>query len=212
MKKLTNKTIFQCSFCTKVSLSAAGIYSHEIYCKKNPHNHILCSSCAQCEKKEWYGEKGTKCEHCCYGEDIYGDSSYSCNDCDSRQKYIEFICKADGKKMYSPKIGRMKRSVSKDIISSCDKPMADEMTGCPMYENEDIFCYGNDEELKEKLYCSNEFCGKCEYWKAHKSLNCNDLFCDKPLEEWKNEHRGQAPLTEEEINERYGTKIKEKEQ
>lgn len=60
MKKLENQTVFQCSYCSKVSKSAAGIYQHERFCKKNPHNQLLCTSCAHCHREEHISEPGEK--------------------------------------------------------------------------------------------------------------------------------------------------------
>ena len=32
MKKLENQTVFQCSYCSRISKSAVGIYQHELLC------------------------------------------------------------------------------------------------------------------------------------------------------------------------------------
>lgn len=34
METLKNKTVFKCSYCTRVSLSSVGIYQHERYCSR----------------------------------------------------------------------------------------------------------------------------------------------------------------------------------
>lgn len=128
MKKLENQTIFQCSYCSRISKSAAGIYVHEIHCKKNPHNQLLCVSCIHCKKEEYLSDEGEKCNTCYYGNDIYGD----CRNCDGRIVITNFICDIDNKKMYSPKI-RL-RAFAKDVIARCDRPMVDVTQECKNYK------------------------------------------------------------------------------
>lgn len=129
MIKLENQTIFKCSYCSRISKSAAGIYVHEIHCKKNPHNQLLCASCAHCRMEERLSNEGEKCRTCGWGESIYG----SCYGCDGRIKITDFICDIDGSKMYSPKI-KLKAS-AKEVIARCDKPMVDATQTCEYYKN-----------------------------------------------------------------------------
>lgn len=129
METLKNKTVFKCSYCTKVSLSSVGIYQHERFCRKNPHNHILCFSCVHCQREEHLSEEGEKCEICPFSNYIYGDCSY----CDSRIKYTDFICDIDGSKMYSKNRIRRKQAFE-NIKNRCDRPMVDETMECKNYE------------------------------------------------------------------------------
>lgn len=135
MKKLENQTIFQCSYCSRISKSAAGIFQHERFCKKNPHNQLLCASCAHCIRDEHLSEPGEKCKICPYGDDIYGD----CTGCDGQIQYTDFICAIDGSKMYAPNKIRRKSSFEQ-IKSRCDKPMVDATQECKNYK----FRFDND--------------------------------------------------------------------
>ena len=139
MEKLINQTVFKCSYCSRISKSAAGIRFHEIYCTKNPHNHILCASCELCERVESMGEEGSRCKTCYwYTIDAHdGHPCYTYSDCeygDDRQAFTDFICKHDGKKMYSPKILRYNKEKRETIMARCQKPMADEVSGCAIKE------------------------------------------------------------------------------
>lgn len=129
MKKLENQTVFQCSYCSKVSKSAAGIYQHERFCKKNPHNQLLCASCIHCQREETLSEEGEKCEICPHRDDIYGDYT----GCDSRIRYTDFICAIDGSKMYAPNKIRRKTAFE-EIKKRCDKPMVDSTQECKNYK------------------------------------------------------------------------------
>lgn len=133
MEKLINQTIFKCSYCSRISKSAAGIYSHELSCKKNPHNQSLCSSCKHCKREEYHSEESVRCKTCpkrhletnYYGRIEYteGCELFGEDMCDGKQKYIDFICDIDGAKMYSNKIKSSllkKRSKSKiDVTDRC---------------------------------------------------------------------------------------------
>lgn len=144
MEKLINQTIFKCSYCSRISMSAAGIYSHELSCRKNPHNKSLCSTCKHCKKQESYTEIGVRCVGCKHRElafDKLGRLTYlsNCqlmdnNQCDGRQKIVDFICDIDGCKMYSNKIHRLSSEKAKKIKKRCDKPMANAASGCDNYE------------------------------------------------------------------------------
>lgn len=132
MKKLENQTVFQCSYCSKVSKSAAGIYQHERCCKKNPHNQHLCASCIHCNREEHFSEEGEKCETCYLGQ-TYDECSHFGNDCDSRVLYVDFICDIDGSKMYAPNKIRRKTAFE-EIKKRCDKPMVDATQECKNYK------------------------------------------------------------------------------
>ena len=131
MKKI-KATVYHCDFCTKVSLSAGGMYLHEITCRKNPDNWTPCASCKHCNKNVyWETEEG----------DIY----YSLEDVnkvarevyyyvpetgyEERLKYhkvTEFTCGIDAKKMYHNKVNRLSKEKREEIISRCDKQMPSE--------------------------------------------------------------------------------------
>ena len=149
MEKLINQIIFKCSYCSRISKSAVGIYRHELSCKKNPHNQSLCSSCKHCKRVEYYSEGNVRCRNCIerYTErDEYGRIIYSTKcelsdkgECDGRQKYVDFICDIDGSKMYSNKIHRMASEKVQQIKSRCDRPMPDATKECANYEYENDF-------------------------------------------------------------------------
>lgn len=63
MKKIENQTVYQCSYCTKISKSAAGIYQHEKFCKKNPHNNFICVFCIHLRREEHLSEEGENAKH-----------------------------------------------------------------------------------------------------------------------------------------------------
>lgn len=136
MKRLENQTIFQCSYCPKVSKSAAGIYQHERFCKKNPHNQLLCASCIHCRREEHLSEEGEKCETC-WLSNLYDGCSHFDYDCDSRIRYVDFICGIDGSKMYAPNKIRRKSSFGK-IKKRCDKPMVDATQECKHYKYKEL--------------------------------------------------------------------------
>ena len=144
MEKLINQTIFKCSYCSRISKSAAGILRHELSCKKNPHNQSLCSSCKHCRKEEHRSEVGVRCKHCNrmyierneYGEQIAAAECdlFDKDVCDGSQKYIDFICDIDGCKMYSNKIHRLSSDKAQQIKNRCDRPMPDATNECVNYE------------------------------------------------------------------------------
>ncbi len=133
MKKLENQTVYQCSYCSKVSKSSAGIYQHERFCKKNPHNQLLCASCIHCHKVVHFSKEGKKCEACGYGLILLDECIFIGKDCDSRIKYTDFICVIDGSKMYAPNKIRLKTSLE-EIKERCDKPMVDATMECKNYK------------------------------------------------------------------------------
>ena len=144
MEKLTNQTIFKCSYCSRISKSAAGIIRHELSCKKNPHNQILCASCKHCTREEYHSETGVRCATCYrrykeigeYGRILYTTECelYDEGACDGSHKYVDFICDIDGCKMYSNKINRLSSEKAQQIKMRCDRPMPDATNGCVNYE------------------------------------------------------------------------------
>lgn len=132
MEKLENKTIYKCSYCDKISLSAGGMSSHERSCKNNPNR---CTPCASCEYLERTDEerKHTQ-EDCdrCYHNACDGDCIHSY--CVKQFKNTTFTCKKTGKKMYyARKVERMAKYRREAIISKCDCPMPQQ---CNMYKEQ----------------------------------------------------------------------------
>ena len=132
MKKLENQTVFQCSYCSRISKSAAGIYRHEMFCKKNPHNQLLCASCIHCQREVHFSEVGEKCEGCGYGN-YFEECFHFGKICDAKILYVDFICAIDGSKMYAPNKIRHK-TCFKEIKERCDKPMVDATQECKNYK------------------------------------------------------------------------------
>lgn len=50
MIELTDKVIYKCEYCNKVSLSKGAMTLHERACGKNPKNHMMCADCKHCER------------------------------------------------------------------------------------------------------------------------------------------------------------------
>lgn len=133
MKKIENQTVYQCSYCSKISKSAAGIYQHEKFCRKNPHNNFICTFCIHLRREEHLSEEGEKCETCVFNNGITGDCTLPLSGCNSRIKYTDFICEIDGSKMYAP--NRIIRKLSfKYIKDRCDKPMVDKTQECKNFK------------------------------------------------------------------------------
>lgn len=133
MKKIENQTVYQCSYCAKISKSAAGIYQHEKFCKKNPHNNFICVFCIHLRREEHLSEEGEKCETCVFNNDITGDCTLPSSGWNGRIKYTDFICKIDGSKMYAP--NKISRKLSfKYIKDRCDKPMVDRTQECENFK------------------------------------------------------------------------------
>lgn len=129
MKKIENQTVYQCSYCAKISKSAAGIYQHEKFCKKNPHNNFICVFCIHLRKEEYLSEESEKCETCVFNDDC--TPHLTC--CNGRIKYTDFICGIDGSKMYAPnKISR--KLAFKYIKDRCDRPMVDRTQECENFK------------------------------------------------------------------------------
>ena len=136
MKKLENQIVFQCSYCTRISKSAAGIYRHEMFCKKNPHNQLLCASCIHCQREEHLSEEGERCEGCGYGN-YFEECSHFGKTCDAKILYVDFICDIDGSKMYALNKIRHK-TCFKEIKERCDKPMVDATQECKNYKFKEL--------------------------------------------------------------------------
>lgn len=133
MKKIENQTVYQCSYCSKISKSAAGIYQHEKFCRKNPHNNFICALCIHLRREEHLSEEGEKCETCVFNNDITGDCTLPSSGCNGRIKYTDFICEIDGSKMYAPY--KVSRKLSfKYIKDRCDKPMVDKTQECKNFK------------------------------------------------------------------------------
>lgn len=147
MEKLINQTIFKCSYCSRISKSAAGIFRHELSCKKNPHNQSLCASCKYLKKEVHRSEIGVRCPKCFrrhiefddYGRPMYTAECELFNEgtCDGSQKYVDFICDIDKCKMYSNKIHRLSSEKVQQIKNRCDRPMPNATTECKNYEYND---------------------------------------------------------------------------
>jgi hypothetical protein len=137
MEKLENKTVFKCSYCSKVSLSAGAIAIHEKYCRKNPNYNPPCLFCKHLERiKEERPSNHFDCERCQYFR-FDSEVGYDCDfdDCVQEFHRTYFLCKKTSKKMYLyRKISRL--YTKKDIIESCDCPMPQE---CSDFEEKNIY-------------------------------------------------------------------------
>lgn len=132
MKKIENQTVYQCSYCSKISKSAAGIYQHEKFCRKNPHNNFICAFCIHLRREEHLSEEGEKCEICVFNNDITGDCLLPSSGCNGRIKYTDFICEIDGSKMYAP--NRIIRKSSFKYIKDRCEPMVDKTQECKNFK------------------------------------------------------------------------------
>lgn len=127
MKIIENKTVYQCEYCGRVSLSRGGTKYHERFCKKNPNVHIGsdCFSCSLLKIVDAEGEK-PMCYGCMYRyfewDTGYSDCEKNWEDCPRQPK--DFICTKTGKKMYyAYKVLRMAKDNREAIIARCDCPM-----------------------------------------------------------------------------------------
>ena len=108
MKSITDKTVYKCEFCGKLSLSKGAMKVHEMNCKKNPNNWTDCASCEYLNYETGYSECARN-----------GD-----NDCDGSLYITDFICEKTGKKMYyERKVRMMKKEKREEIIKRCDCAM-----------------------------------------------------------------------------------------
>ena len=142
MKELNNKKVYQCEYCTRVSLSKGGIKTHEHYCKHNPNKGTPCASCKHLIKtvREIKGLK-SRC-HRCIHQYIEWDTGYTeCTIGEENCPYpppreVTFTCEVTGKKMYyAHKLRAMRKEVKEAILSRCDCPMPCE---CDSFEYEAI--------------------------------------------------------------------------
>ena len=129
MKELNNKKVYQCEHCTRVSLSKAGIKTHEHYCKHNPNRQTPCASCKHLiktvVKKDicW-----RRCQGCSYNyfewDTGYSECTYDGDECPNPPKEVTFTCEITGKKMYyAHKLRGMRKEIKEAILSRCDCPM-----------------------------------------------------------------------------------------
>ena len=140
MKELNNKKVYQCEYCTRVSLSKGGIKTHEYYCKYNPNKGTPCASCKHLIKtvREIKGLKN-RC-HRCIHQYLEWDTGYTeCTIGEENCPYtppreVTFTCEVTGKKMYyAHKLRDMRKEVKEAILSRCDCPMPCE---CDSFEYE----------------------------------------------------------------------------
>ena len=134
MKEITDKKVYQCEYCGRLSLSKGGMAVHERCCTKNPSNHTPCASCEHLisTRTEIPGTSGSQCYKCQWHKILDWDTGYSeCTksggECTGSQYKREFVCEVTGKKMYYPKKVLMMSKAKRDaIISRCDCPMPTE--------------------------------------------------------------------------------------
>lgn len=134
MKELNNKKVYQCEYCTRVSLSKGGIKTHEHYCKNNPNRKTPCASCKHLIKtvKE-IDEFSDRCNGCIYRyfEWDTGYSECTKDECPNPTREVTFTCEVTGKKMYyAHKLRGMRIEAKEAILSRCDCPMPCE---CDLY-------------------------------------------------------------------------------
>lgn len=132
MEKLENQTVFKCSYCSRISMSAAAMHKHEINCRKNPERQAACVSCKHMikEERERTIIPELDCKHCLW----FNYETQSCRDRENCVKKVEvdFICSKTGKKMYyHPAVMNMNKKKRELIISRCDHKMPKD---CEMQE------------------------------------------------------------------------------
>lgn len=127
MKELNNKKVYQCEYCTRVSLSKGGIKTHEHYCKHNPNRQTPCASCKHLIKTvEVRDVPMSYCSGCSYHyfEWDTGYSECTQDECPNPLKEVTFTCEVTGKKMYyAHKLRAMRKEVKEAILNRCDCPM-----------------------------------------------------------------------------------------
>ena len=130
MKELNNKKVYQCEYCTRVSLSKGGIKTHEHYCKHNPNKGTPCASCKHLIKTIREIERPkSRCNGCLH-QYLECDTGYTeCTIGEENCPYpppreVTFTCEVTGKKMYyAHKLRAMRKEVKEAILSRCDCPM-----------------------------------------------------------------------------------------
>lgn len=133
MKSITDKTVYKCEFCGRLSLNKGAMTVHEINCNKNPKNWTDCSSCEylKVEKIRVEGSESKRCCHCQHRyfdwETGYSECTKNGDDCDGSLYITDFICQKTGKKMYyEKKVRMMKKAKREEIIKRCDCAMPSE--------------------------------------------------------------------------------------
>ena len=134
MKTITDKKVYQCEFCGRLSFRKGGMAVHEMNCKKNPKNWTDCASCVylKVESRRIEGSEGERCSRCpnYYFEYDNGYSECTKNDdynCDGSIYITDFICEKTGKKTYyEKKIRMMRKEKREEIIKRCDCAMPNE--------------------------------------------------------------------------------------
>lgn len=134
MKTITDKKVYQCEFCGKLSLGKGGMVVHEMNCKKNPKNWVDCASCEylKVERRKIEGSEGKRCKRCQYYDVDYNNYGYAeCtkndDNCDGSLYITDFICEKTGKKMYyEKKVRMMRKEKREEITKRCDCSMPNE--------------------------------------------------------------------------------------
>jgi hypothetical protein len=134
MKTITDKKVYQCEFCGKLSLGKGGMVVHEMNCKKNPKNWTDCASCEylKVESRKIEDSEGKRCKRCKYYDVDYNNYGYAeCTkddgNCDGSLYITDFICEKTGKKMYyEKKVRMMRKEKREEIIKRCDCAMPNE--------------------------------------------------------------------------------------
>lgn len=137
MKELNNKKVYQCEYCTRVSLSKGGIKTHEHYCKHNPNKQTPCAGCKHLirtvKEREIPMSYCSGCPHHYFEWDT-GYSECTRSECYNPPKEVTFTCEVTGKNMYyAHKLRGMRKEVKEAILSRCDCPMPRE---CDLFEDE----------------------------------------------------------------------------
>lgn len=137
METITDKKVYKCEFCGKLSLSKGGMTIHEMNCKKNPKNWVDCASCDYLKsvRIKIEGSEGKRCYRCPnhyvdyvngYSECMRNDNAYD-DECDGSIYITDFICEKTGKKMYyEKKVRLMRKEKREEIIKRCDCAMPNE--------------------------------------------------------------------------------------
>lgn len=134
MKTITDKKVYQCEFCGKLSLGKGGMVVHEMNCKKNPKNWTDCASCEylKIESRKIESSEGKRCKRCPHYDVDYNNYGYAeCakndDNCDGSLYITDFICEKTGKKMYyEKKVRMMRKEKREEIIKRCDCAMPSE--------------------------------------------------------------------------------------
>lgn len=136
MIKEENQTIYRCEYCTMVSKSAAAMFSHELSCRKNPHNDILCLKCKYCENVDIVGDDFSQCRYCCMDDldDSLFSKAYICDGChgygSDKTTNRVYRCAVDGKMMYDKDIVRQGRDKLDEVSKICKCSMVSKAEGC----------------------------------------------------------------------------------